>query len=110
MSTQTAIFARTSPIQVCLCFLQIGFNRGIRITIDIGFFSSLCNNLIIEFVPKEDSQVERLLVSRSDIFDTYTIDNFEEEFKRFFTIEKRQTIGDSLRTLYLMKKRSINIK
>jgi len=33
------------------------------------YFSSLGEYLLIEFVPKEDSQVKRLLSSRKDIFD-----------------------------------------
>lgn len=35
------------------------------------FFNKICKNLIIEFVPKEDSQVQRLLRTRKDIFDSY---------------------------------------
>lgn len=112
-NTERMSFIERGPVDTVMALALIhhlAIGNNVPLSELAGFFSSLCNNLIIEFVPKEDSQVERLLVSRSDIFDTYTIDNFEEEFKRFFTIEKRQTIGDSLRTLYLMKKKSINIK
>ena len=35
------------------------------------FFSKTCNSLIIEFIPKDDSQVQRLLTSRKDIFIEY---------------------------------------
>jgi len=37
-----------------------------------GFLATGGKWLVIEFVPKSDSQVERLLVSREDIFPTYT--------------------------------------
>ncbi|HEX7456435.1 MAG TPA: SAM-dependent methyltransferase [Candidatus Nanoarchaeia archaeon] len=66
------------------------------------FFSHICNHLIIEFVPKEDSQVQRLLSSREDIFASYTKENFEKEFKNFFTVKKASEIKNSKRVLYLM--------
>jgi len=69
------------------------------------FFSRLCRSLIIEFVPKSDSQVGRLLVTREDIFTDYTQKRFEKEFERFFIIKKYVGIKESQRTLYLMARR-----
>ncbi len=40
------------------------------------FFNNTCNSLIIEFVPKHDSQVQRLLSTREDIFPNYTKKEF----------------------------------
>lgn len=68
------------------------------------FFSFVCRTLIIEFVPKDDSQVSRLLVSREDIFSDYNQETFESVFGRFFSIIKAVKVGDSKRTLYLMRK------
>ena len=51
-----------------------------------GFFGELCRSLIIEFVPKTDSQVQRLLASREDIFPDYTQKAFEQAFSRYFEI------------------------
>ncbi|OQY58529.1 MAG: SAM-dependent methyltransferase [Desulfobacteraceae bacterium 4572_88] len=68
------------------------------------FFASLCCSLIIEFVPKEDSQVQRLLFSREDVFPNYTQEAFEDAFKVCFTIRDRVKIPNTQRTLYLMKK------
>ncbi|MDP3900357.1 MAG: class I SAM-dependent methyltransferase [bacterium] len=70
------------------------------------FFRSIAKNLIIEFVPKSDSQVHRLLATRPDIFPDYTRESFEFEFKNFFTIMAREHIAGSERTLYLMRARS----
>jgi hypothetical protein len=61
--------------------------------------------LIIEFVPKEDSQVQRLLSSRADIFEDYRQEPFESAFERFFRIETRLPIEGSSRVLYLMHRR-----
>jgi len=70
-----------------------------------GFFSKICNSLVIEFVPKSDSQVQRLLATREDIFCDYTQQVFESEFGKHFTMERSYKIKDSERTLYLMRKR-----
>ncbi len=68
------------------------------------FFSKICRYLIIEFVPKEDPQVMRLLASRVDIFTEYNIDSFEKVFRDFFKIRSKEKINNSLRTIYLMEK------
>jgi len=69
-----------------------------------GFMSRMCNWLIIEFVPKEDSQVQRLLATREDIFPDYNQGAFEKEFSRYFTIENSADISESQRILYLMRR------
>lgn len=69
------------------------------------YFSLLGNNLIVEFIPKEDSKVQELLLNREDIFENYNQNNFEVSFSNYFTIEKKLPIDDSKRTLYWMKKR-----
>jgi hypothetical protein len=70
-----------------------------------SFFTSLGPWLIIEFIPKEDSQVQRLLASREDIFPDYTRTGFEESFKPWFKIRECKPIEGSARTLYLMESR-----
>jgi hypothetical protein len=70
------------------------------------FFSGLCQTLIIEFVPKSDTQVKRLLATRADIFTDYHQPAFEREFSQFFTILKSIKIRNSERTIYLMEKRT----
>lgn len=67
------------------------------------FMSECSESLIIEFVPKSDSQVKRLLSSREDIFPNYTLSGFESEFKQFFDIVRQAEVPDSERTIYLMK-------
>jgi hypothetical protein len=69
------------------------------------FFSKICNSLIIEFVPKTDSQVQKLLMNRKDIFDTYDEEHFERIFSQYFFIENKERIKSSERTIYFMKKR-----
>ncbi len=65
------------------------------------------DSLIVEFIPKEDSQVQRLLASREDIFPHYDQAHFEQAFGEFFTIQQARKMDGSNRTLYWMKKKAL---
>ncbi|MFA6243452.1 MAG: hypothetical protein WC655_21105 [Candidatus Hydrogenedentales bacterium] len=67
------------------------------------YFAKLCRHLVIEFVPKDDVQTQRLLESREDIFTGYTRERFEAEFGVFFRILEANAIAGSDRVLYLME-------
>ena len=69
------------------------------------FFGKLCSMLVIEFVPKEDSQVRRLLATREDVFPDYNVEGFESAFSPVFNIAERIAVRDSERTLFRMVKR-----
>jgi ribosomal protein L11 methylase PrmA len=70
-----------------------------------AFFASAARSLVIEFVPKEDSQVQRMLATREDVFDEYTQDTFEQAFGREFLIEETHPVAESRRTMYVMRRR-----
>jgi hypothetical protein len=63
--------------------------------------------LLIEFVPKSDSQVKKLLLSREDVFPEYNIDSFETEFGKFYNIIHKINIIESERTLFLMRRSNL---
>lgn len=69
------------------------------------FFAAQCKMLVIEFVPKSDSQAQKLLASREDIFPNYNREGFEAAFSERFKIHKAEPVRDSERMLYLMEKR-----
>jgi hypothetical protein len=69
-------------------------------------FARLSPWLIIEFVPKSDSQVKRLLASREDVFPDYHKAGFEAAFGGCYDIVQSTGIPGTDRTLYLMKRRS----
>lgn len=74
------------------------------------FFKNICEKfLVIEFVPKNDSQVQRLLKTRDDIFPNYSKDTFENVFVKYFEVIKSKKVIESNRILYLMAKRT-NVK
>jgi ribosomal protein L11 methylase PrmA len=68
------------------------------------FLASVADHVIIEFVPKEDSQVQRLLATRADIFPSYNRDGFEAAFSMHFMIRCSNEIRACERTLYLLEK------
>ena len=69
------------------------------------FFAARSKWLVIEFVPKSDSQVKRLLSSRKDIFPAYTRERFEAAFLERFILHKAELVRDSERVLYLLEAR-----
>jgi SAM-dependent methyltransferase len=82
--------------------LAIGNNVPLRRVAE--YFSRLAPRLIVEFVPKEDVQVQRLLGSREDIFDRYTRQDFEADFGERYAVLASRPITGSERRLYLMER------
>ena len=70
-----------------------------------NYFSNLAKYLIIEFIPKNDTQVEKLLMTRDDIFSNYNIVFFESIFSQYYIIKRKEEIKNTHRTLFYMVRR-----
>lgn len=70
------------------------------------FFTQISRYLVIEFVPKSDSQVQRLLRSREDIFPDYSVTGFEKAFAEEYEFLAKEPLKDSERILYLLQRRA----
>jgi SAM-dependent methyltransferase len=68
------------------------------------FFAAHGEWLAIEFVAKEDEQVQKLLVNRRDIFPDYDERGFEAAFGRYFSQVEKVGLPGGTRTLYLFKR------
>ncbi len=104
-NTERGSFLSREPVDTVLALAlvhHLAISNNLPLETLAEFFSSLCNSLVIEFVPKEDSQVQKLLTSREDVFPNYKKGDFEKEFGRFFTVKKQENVKNSKRTLYLM--------
>lgn len=78
--------------------LAIGNNVPL---VDVAdFFARLATRAIVEWVPKDDPQVRRLLVSRDDVFADYTEEQFRGAFGRRFKIDRREPVSGSGRVIY----------
>lgn len=94
--------ARTALALALIHHLAIGNNVPLP---DLAsYFAQLCEYLVIEFVPKDDSQVQRLLRSREDVFPRYTQEAFEASFGERFQTLRTTAVPESRRTLYLMRR------
>ena len=93
----------------CIMALALIHHLAISGNVPLGhiaqLLASLSPNLIIEFVPKEDSQVQKLLQSREDIFPYYTAVEFKDAFSNYFNINSIRKIGQSSREIYLMRRK-----
>jgi ribosomal protein L11 methylase PrmA len=104
--TERDSFGQRGPADMALALAVIhhlAISNNVPLLQLAQFFAATAKSLIIEFVPKSDSQVKRLLASRKDIFPNYTKEGFEEAFKRYFKIVKVEAVQDSERHLYLME-------
>jgi len=58
---------------------------------------------IVEWVPKDDPQVKRLLSSRADIFTGYSEERFRAAAEERFHVASRTPVADTGRVLYLIE-------
>ena len=84
--------------------LAIGAN--VPLPMIASLFARLAPHAIVEFVPKEDAMVQRLLASRPDIFPGYTAEGFQAAFAREFELLAETPIEGTARTLYHYHRRA----
>ena len=102
-------FGARGPVDLALALAVIhhlAISNNVPLPRLADFFAARCRWLVIEFVPKSDSQVKKLLASREDIFTDYTRAGFETAFSTAFIIHGTEAVRDSERLLYLMESRS----
>ncbi len=86
---------------------HLAISNNVPLELIAQYFSRLATFLLIEFVPKTDSQVQKLLKTREDIFPFYSFEGFEEAFQKYYEILKVSSVENSERKLYLMKKKQL---
>jgi hypothetical protein len=99
-------FGVRGPVEMALALAVIhhlAISNNVPLPQLADFFAATSNWLVIEFVPKSDSQVKKLLASREDIFPTYTREGFEAAFRKRFKIHEAVNVRESERMLYLME-------
>ena len=93
-----------ASLTLVLAFLHhMVISNNISFEMARDFLSKITKYIIIEFVPKEDSQVQVLLKTRRDIFDDYNIETFRDVFSKKFKIIEEKQIKQTKRTLFLME-------
>jgi hypothetical protein len=102
------VFDRGTPDAILALALihHLAIGNNLPLPILAQFFAEMAVWLVIEFVPKDDSQVQRMLASRADIFPDYDKGTFERVFARHFELIRSEPVAGTERTLYLMKRRT----
>ena len=102
---RSSIFERLRPdLGMALALVHhLSISNNVPFSNIFSMFADMAPTWIIEFVDKKDTQVQRLLTNRPDIFHEYTQSMFEEQAKVQFSIEQRHHIEGTQRTLYLLK-------
>ncbi len=101
-------FLQRGPVEAVLALAlvhHLAISNNVPLERVAEFFAGCGEWLIVEFVPKSDSQVQKLLRSRVDIFSEYTRPGFESAFGQWYTIQSSSAVRDSERWLYLMKRK-----
>ena len=83
---------------------HIALSNNVPFELIAKWFSKIGTLLAIEFVPRDDPKVQLMLASRENEFSDYTVDAFEDAFKKYFSIVRRDPILHSSRLLYFMRK------
>jgi hypothetical protein len=66
----------------------------------LAWLAGLRSAVVIEFVSKEDSQTQKLLLNKDDTYDDYNRPFFETCLKRFFAVQETRELPGGSRTLY----------
>ncbi len=72
---------------------HIAISRNVPLPMLLDLFAQLAPWAIVEFVPKEDPMVRRLLATRRDVFPDYTLDGF-----RAAAGERLEIVGEERRS------------
>lgn len=95
----------------CILALAVIHHMAISNNIPLAsiakWFATMSPFCIVEFVPKADSQVKRLLTTRDDIFTQYHREGFEAAFQKYFDLIRADKIVSSERILYLFRSKVI---
>ena len=76
---------------------HLAIGRNVPLERIAGYFARLAPGLVIEFVPKEDPMVRKLLATREDVFADYTLDGFRTAFGTLFDIAEEAPVTGTAR-------------
>jgi len=86
---------------LCLALIHhIAISGNVPFPRFVDWLASSARSAIIEFVPKSDPMVQRLLLTRKDVYPQYTAERFEAALTQRFRIVERAAVPDCERVLY----------
>ena len=100
--------AARSPIdaiQALAVIHHLAIGRNIPLDRLLDWLVGLAPTGIIEFVPKADHQVQRLLMLREDLFPDYTTEAFEAQLSARARIVEKNAVSESGRVVFWFDRR-----
>lgn len=79
---------------------HLAIGRNVPLGMVVDWLTRLSPRGLVEFVPIDDPTVKMMLTNRRNIFTDYTPEAFERELSRVATIDGRDVVSRSGRTLY----------
>ena len=84
---------------------HLAIGRNVPLGEVAALFAGMATHLIVEWVPKEDPMVQRLLSAREDVFAGYTEAGFRAALGKRFEVVREVPVTDSGRVFFLMRRR-----
>ncbi len=86
---------------LCLALVHhLAIGGGLPLPRFLDWLKGAGDRGVVEFVPKDDPQCRDLLRWRKDVFPGYTVDGFEAELARRFSVVERAVLPGTSRILY----------
>ena len=82
---------------------HLAISNNVPLPMVADFLARCGEHVVVEWVPKDDPMVQRLLASREDIFEDYEQSAFERSLEYRFDIVTREPLPGSGRVLYHAK-------
>ena len=96
----------TADWALCLALIHhVAISGNVPFSRFVDWLATSARSAIVEFVPKSDPMVKRLLMTRKDVYHQYTQLHFEAAIARHFTIVERAPVPDCERVLYAVKRK-----
>jgi len=84
---------------------HLAISRNVPLPHVVELFARLAPWAIVEFVPKDDPMVRRLLAARRDVFDDYSLEGFRAAAAARFEVVAEEPVEDSGRVMFLLRRR-----
>jgi hypothetical protein len=99
---------RSQPGMVlCLALIHhVVITANIPLAEFIGWLAGVTDQLVIEYVSREDDKVQTLLRNKEDKYWDYTQEHLEEQLKRHFSIHEQIELREGMRQLYWCRKQA----
>ncbi|WP_249144427.1 class I SAM-dependent methyltransferase [Bradyrhizobium lablabi] len=85
---------------------HLAIGKNVPLASVVGWLTGLAPRGVIEFVPKSDPMIARMLQLRKDIFADYDKDHFEQALGRHCRIARTLELSPGGRTLYEFERRA----